>query len=74
MLLTKDSKKITDIKDFLKTDTKIICVIKDKSLSYTMEILDRYSIDYISVYSKDLTIFERKKIKCCSNGKGQHMA
>lgn len=63
ILFTKDSKKITDIKEFLKTDTKIIYVIKDKSLSYPIEILDKYSVDYIKIDYKDLTIFERRKIK-----------
>lgn len=63
VLLTKDSDKIIDIKQFIKTDTKLIYVIKDKCFNYPIQILDKYSIDYIKVENKDLTIFERTKLK-----------
>lgn len=63
ILFTKDSEKIKEIKEFLKTDTKIIYIIKNESLSYPIELLDKYSIDYIKIDYKDLSIFERKKIK-----------
>lgn len=61
--LTIDGRKIRDIKDFINIDTKVLYVTSDKTLDYPIKIMDKYSIDYLKIYSSELTIFERKKIK-----------
>lgn len=63
MVMTIDSKKISDIKEFIKTDVKVLYISNDKNLNYPVEILDKYSIDYLKIDSNHLTLFERKKIK-----------
>lgn len=61
--LTIDSKKIHEIKEFIRTDTKILYVTEDENLDYPIKIMDKYSIDYTKINNNELTIFERKKIK-----------
>ena len=63
LLFIKDSEKIINIKEFIKTDTKILCIMQDDNFSYAVKIFDKYSIDYLKINSDELTIFERKKIE-----------
>lgn len=63
IFLTIDNKQIREVKDFIHTDTKLLYVTEDEKLDYPIKIMDKYSIDYLKINSKELTIFERKKIK-----------
>lgn len=63
IILTIDSAKITEIKDFVKTNVKLLYITESNDFDYPIEVLDKYSIDYININSSELTIFERKKIK-----------
>lgn len=61
--LTIDGKQIREIKDFVRTDIKVLYVMEDESLNYPIEIMDKYSIDYLKINNNELTIFERKKLE-----------
>lgn len=64
-----DGEKITDIKQFIKNDIKILYISKDNNFNYLDEILSKYSINYLKINSEKLTIFERKKIQMIINSK-----
>jgi len=67
--LTIDGNKIREIKDFIRTDTKILYITEDENLDYPIKVMDKYSIDYYKINSSELTIFERKKIEKIVDGK-----
>lgn len=69
IILTKDSKQIIEIREFIKTDTKLLYIIDNQDTNYPVEILDKYSVDYLEVNSNELTIFERKKLEKIINSK-----
>lgn len=63
VILTKDSKKIQEIKEFIKIDIRVLYVTDDDSLNYPVEILDKYSISYKKINSTEFTIFEKRKLE-----------
>ena len=63
LIFTMDSKKIKDISEFIKTETKILYITSDKEKKYPVEILEKYNIEYLKINNEELNIFERKRIK-----------
>lgn len=63
LIFTMDSKKIKDVSDFIKTETKILYITSDMEKKYPVEILEKYNIEYLKINSEELSIFERKKLK-----------
>lgn len=63
VILTIDNKKIVEIKEFINNDTKVLYITSDDSLKYPIEILEKYSIEYMKINTNELNMFERKKIK-----------
>jgi len=63
LLLTKDNKKIIEIKDFIKAETKVLYVTNNDELNYPIEIMEKYDISYLKIDSSKLSIFEQKKVK-----------
>lgn len=63
LLFTSDSKKIIEIQDFIKTDTKVLYISLNKKEDYVKKILEKYEINYLNIDKSTLTIFEIKKIK-----------
>lgn len=63
MFVTIDGQNIKEIKEFIYTNIKVIYITEDENLDYPIKIMDKYSIDYITINSNELTIFERRKIK-----------
>lgn len=70
LLLIRDSGKIKEIKEFVKTDIKVVYVSNDKSNSkYPKEILNKYGVNYLEVDSSKFNVFERKKLENIVNSK-----
>ena len=63
VILTRDSKNIIEVKDFIKSDIKVLYVHKDREQKYVLDILKKYSIEHMSIDSNKLTVFEKKKLK-----------
>ena len=63
VLLTKDSKNIIEVKEFIKSDIKVLYIYQSKEEKYINEFLKKYSIEHKNIDSNKLTIFERKKLK-----------
>lgn len=63
IILTKDSKNIIKVKEFIKSDIKILYVHDDKEDKDLAELLKKYSIEHMSIDNNKLTIFEKKKLK-----------
>ena len=63
IIMTRDSSKIIEIKEYIKTDEKVLYITNDENLKYPMEILDKYSVSYLKIDSNKLNIFEKKKLK-----------
>ena len=63
LFLTKDSKKIENITEFIKADTKVLYIVKNDKIEYPLEILKKYDIEYLEINIKELTMFERKKVR-----------
>ena len=63
IIMTRDSSKIIEIKEYIKTDEKILYITNDESLKYPIEILDKYSVSYLKINSNKLNMFEKKKLK-----------
>jgi len=69
LIFTRDSKKIININEFIKTDTKVLYITENIKLNYPNKILDKYEIDYLKIDSSELNIFDRKKLKKIINYK-----
>lgn len=64
LLLTMDNKFIKNIKEFVKTDTKVLYITdKDNYNEYPIKILDKYEINYKYIDSKKISSFEKNKIE-----------
>lgn len=63
VILTKDSQKIIEVKDFIKSDIKILYVHKGKEEKYSIELFEKYSIEYMNIKINKLTVFEKNKLK-----------
>lgn len=69
LFFTKDSEKIKEIQDFVKTDTKVLYVSLKNNNNYIEKLLDKYDVNLLSVNSSTLSIFEIKKLKDITNTK-----
>lgn len=63
LLLTKDSRKIVEITEFVKTETKVLYITNNDKLDYPVEIMEKYNISYLKIDSSKLSIFEQKRLK-----------
>ena len=70
LFATKDNKLITDLKDFIKSDTKIIYVTDKKNYAdYPIEIFKKYELNYLYINSSNLSQIEKSKIEKIINSK-----
>lgn len=69
LVLVKDSAKIVEIKDFIKTDLKVLCIQKDNNLDNAANLLSKYDIDYFKINVEELNTFEKQKIKRITDNK-----
>lgn len=59
-----DNKLINNIEDFTKSGTKILYISNKENYSeYSIELLDKYEVDYLYIDSTSLSGFEKTKIK-----------
>jgi len=63
LILTLPSKKIKEINLFIKGDTKILYIVKDKDYKYSVDILEKYDVQYMVIDNENLNLFERKKLE-----------
>lgn len=69
LVFTRDSERIIDIIDFIKTDTKVLYVNNNDNKSYPIDLLKKYDIAYLEIDSSKLSVFEIKKLKEIINTK-----
>lgn len=70
LILTKDDKFVKNIKQFIKTDTKVLYITNKKNYSeYPIKLLDKYEINYKYINSSKLSRFEKNKIQRIVNNK-----
>lgn len=70
LISIRDSKTIVEMKEFVKTDTKVIYITDGKKDSrYLTNILNKYEVNYLEFDSSKLSLFERKKIEKIVNSK-----
>ena len=70
LILTKDDKFVKSVKQFIKTDTKVLYISNKKNYSeYPIKILDKYEINYKYINSSRLSRFEKNKIQRLVNNK-----
>ena len=62
VFLTVDSKTIKEVKEFIKSDINLVYVY-NKEDKYIIDLLDKYSINYLKIDEKTLNKFERKKLE-----------
>ena len=67
IFLTRDSKIIVEISDFIKADTKVLYITKNTNKKYPTKILNKYSVDILNVDYNKLNIFEKKKVRNIAN-------
>ena len=67
VVLTNDSKKIIEVKEFIKSDIKVLYIYDKTEDEKIVELLKKYSIEYMDIDSNKLTIFEKKKLKSIIN-------
>lgn len=64
LILTMDNKFIKDIKNYVKTDTKVLYISnKKKYEDYPIKLFKKYDIDYKYIDSEKLSKFEKTKLK-----------
>ena len=64
LVVSSDNKLINKIKEYTKTDTKVLYFSTDRYYSdYPIELFEKYDIDYLFVDTSDLSRFEQKKIE-----------
>lgn len=63
LLATKDSPKIKEVSEFIKTDTKVVHLTSDVNKRYISNLLKRYNVDCIEIDTSKLSIFETRKLK-----------
>jgi len=70
LLSTKDNDLVKDIKEYVKTDTKVLYISNKNNYSKNLiELLDKYEVRYKYVDSTKLSNFERVKIENIINSK-----
>ena len=70
LILTKDDKFVRSIKQFIKTDTKVLYISNSKNYNeYPVKLLDKYEIEYKYIDSGKLSKFEKNKIQKIVNNK-----
>lgn len=70
LITTKDSQLIKEIKEFVKTDTKVLYISNKKEYKkYPLELLNKYEIEYLYIDSSTLDNFEQTKLENLINSK-----
>ena len=70
LFATKDSKLVSNIKEYIKTDTKVLYITNETNYSeYPIQIFEKYDTDYLYVDSTNLSKFEKSKIEDIINSK-----
>lgn len=70
LALTMDGKFIKNIKDFIKTDTKVLYISNKKDYEdYPIKLLEKYDINYKYIDSEKLSSFEKTKLEKLINNK-----
>ena len=70
LILTMDDKFIKNIKDFVKTDTKVLYIANNDNYNkYPETILKKYEINYKYINSSKLSKFEKTKLGNIINNK-----
>ena len=70
LIFTRDSKIISDINEFIKTETKVLYISNgDKDSKKLIDLLKKYDVNYLEVDSTKLNLFESKKIENIVNSK-----
>ena len=64
LVISSDNKLIDSIKEFTKSDTKVLYFSNDEYYSnYPIDLFDKYEIEYLYIDTTDLSRFEEKKIE-----------
>lgn len=70
LIVTSDNKLIKNIKEYIKTDVKILYITDKKNyLKYPIDILKKYDIDYFYINSDNLSKIEKSKLEKIINSK-----
>ena len=70
LILTIDDKYIKNVKQFIKTDTKVLYISNEKNYNkYPKSLLDKYEINYMYINSDKISKFEKNKIQKIVNNK-----
>lgn len=70
LIVTKDTSFIKNIKDYVKTDIKVLYISnKDDYKKYPIELFKKYEIDYMYINSTKLSKFEKNKLEKIINSK-----
>ena len=70
LILTRDDKFIKNVKEFIRTDTKVLYITNKKNYNkYPIKILDKYEINYKYIDSSKLSSFEKSKIENIINNR-----
>ena len=70
LIATKDNRLIKDIKEYIKTDTKVLYISNKKNYSgYPIKLFDKYDLQYLYVDSTSLSKFEKSKLEKIINSK-----
>jgi len=63
-MISSDNKKIYEIEEFIKNDTKVLYISDELNYSdYPVELFKKYEIEYLTINSDELNIFEKSKIE-----------
>ena len=70
LVFTRDSKIISDINEFIKTETKVLYISNgNKDSKNLINLLKKYDVNYLEVDSAKLNFFETKKVENIVNSK-----
>lgn len=70
LIASSDSKRIKNIKSFIKDGTKVLYITNNMEYSeYPIELFDKYEIDYMYISSNDINSFEKSKLEDIINSK-----
>lgn len=70
LVATKDNNFIKEIKEYTKSDTKILYISnKDDYKKYPIELFKKYELDYMYINSTKLSKFEKNKLEKIINSK-----
>lgn len=70
LIFTSSSKTIKEIKQFVKTDDKVLYISDGtKNSDEIIKLMNKYDVYYLEIDSSKLNLFERKKIEKLTNTK-----